>query len=463
MYVSHLSLVDFRSYPTVDVELEPGPNVFVGRNGQGKTNLVEAIGYVATLGSHRVANDAPLVRAGAERAVVRTRIVRGDRASTVEVEITPGRANRARINRGQLGRARDVLGILHTVLFAPEDLALVKGDPDGRRRLLDQLVVQLLPRAAGLLSDYERVIRQRSALLKSLRGLRAAGRSADLSTLEVWDAKAAHLGGQILAMRLQLVQALRPHVHAAYAQVSDADGDAELGYRTSLDVFAPDDDGPGGYPQGAVGGGPGILPASANATPPSAVTLEKALLDGMAAARQREVERGVSLVGPHRDDLVLTLGGLPAKGYASHGESWSFALALRLASFHLLGGHAPAVTEAPSDCGADEARPVDGDAAGLGLPGLRLPAHDAADDAVAQPATSAVAAFWNPDLGTDADPVLILDDVFAELDVRRRERLAELVAPARQVLVTAAVPGDVPPGLMATRFDVATGQVTRAS
>ena len=208
MYVSHLSLVDFRSYPTVDVELEPGPNVFVGRNGQGKTNLVEAIGYVATLGSHRVANDAPLVRAGAERAVVRTRIVRGDRASTVEVEITPGRANRARINRGQLGRARDVLGILHTVLFAPEDLALVKGDPDGRRRLLDQLVVQLLPRAAGLLSDYERVIRQRSALLKSLRGLRAAGRSADLSTLEVWDAKAAHLGGQILAMRLQLVQAL---------------------------------------------------------------------------------------------------------------------------------------------------------------------------------------------------------------------------------------------------------------
>ena len=423
MYVSHLSLVDFRSYQGADIELEPGPNAFVGRNGQGKTNLVEAVGYVATLASHRVAGDAPLVRAGAERAVVRTRIVRGDRASTVELEITPGRANRARINRGRLGRARDVLGILRTVLFAPEDLALVKGDPDGRRRLLDQLVVQLLPRAAGLLSDYERVIRQRSALLKSLRGLRATGRSADLSTLEVWDAKAAHLGGQVLALRLQLVQALRPHVHAAYAQVSDADGDAELGYRASLDAFTVDDDGAAGYPQGGAGGGPGILPAEASAAPPSAAVLERALLDGMAAARPREVERGVSLVGPHRDDLVLTLGGLPAKGYASHGESWSFALALRLASFHLLGGHAPGV----------------------------------------EPSGSPAAAFWDPDLGTDADPVLILDDVFAELDVRRRERLAELVAPARQVLVTAAVPGDVPPSLMATRFDVGAGQVTRAS
>ncbi|QAY69536.1 DNA replication/repair protein RecF [Xylanimonas protaetiae] len=427
MYVSHLSLLDFRSYAAVDVELEPGPTAFVGRNGQGKTNLVEAIGYVATLGSHRVANDAPLVRAGAERAVVRTRIVRGDRASTVELEITPGRANRARINRGQLGRARDVLGILRTVLFAPEDLALVKGDPDGRRRLLDQLVVQLLPRAAGLLSDYERVIRQRSALLKSLRGTRAAGRTADLTTLEVWDAKAAQLGAQILGMRLQVVQALRPHVAAAYAQVSDADGHAELGYRSSLDTLAPDD---GGFSSGPSEAG-GVLPEDPAVPPASAVELEKLLLAGMAAARSQEVDRGVSLVGPHRDDLVLTLGGLPAKGYASHGESWSYALALRLASYHLLGGHAPT---------------VDGDA-GEPVPDVApLPGR-----------------FWNEEFGPDADPVLILDDVFAELDVRRRQRLAELVAPARQVLITAAVPDDVPPDLLATRFEVATGQVTRAS
>ncbi|MFC7879081.1 DNA replication/repair protein RecF [Isoptericola sp. NPDC057391] len=396
MYVSHLSLLDFRSYAAADVELEPGPNAFVGRNGQGKTNLVEAVGYVATLGSHRVANDTPLIRAGAERAVVRTRIVRGDRASTVELEITAGKANRARVNRGQLGRARDVLGILRTVLFAPEDLALVKGDPDGRRRFLDQLVVQLLPRAAGLLGDYERVIRQRSALLKSLRGARRSGAGpVDTSTLEVWDARAAQLGGQILAMRLALVEALRPHVAAAYEQVSDADGDAELAYRSSV-------------------------PGAADGTTPAAEDLEKAILAAMAEARAQELDRGVSLVGPHRDDLVLTLGGLPAKGYASHGESWSFALALRLASYRLLGG------------GDDPEHVPD-------------------------------AAFWDPDLDTDADPVLILDDVFAELDVRRRERLAELVAPARQVLVTAAVPDDVPPGLLGARFEVTPGQVSRAS
>ncbi|HWV79031.1 MAG TPA: DNA replication/repair protein RecF [Isoptericola sp.] len=395
MYVSHLSLLDFRSYAAADVELEPGPNAFVGRNGQGKTNLVEAIGYVATLGSHRVANDTPLIRAGAERAVVRTRIVRGDRASTVELEITAGKANRARVNRGQLGRARDVLGILRTVLFAPEDLALVKGDPDGRRRFLDQLVVQLLPRAAGLLGDYERVVRQRSALLKSLRGARRSGGGpVDTSTLEVWDARAAQLGGQILAMRLALVEALRPHVAAAYEQVSDADGDAQLTYRSSV--------------QGVADG-----------TTPAAEDLEKAILAAMAEARTQELERGVSLVGPHRDDLVLTLAGLPAKGYASHGESWSFALALRLASYRLLGG------------GEDPEHVPD-------------------------------AAFWDPDLDTDADPVLILDDVFAELDVRRRERLAELVAPARQVLVTAAVPDDVPPGLLGARFEVTPGQVRRA-
>ncbi|MGF0114773.1 DNA replication/repair protein RecF [Promicromonospora sp. Marseille-Q5078] len=397
MYVSHLSLLDFRSYAAADVELEPGPNAFVGRNGQGKTNLVEAIGYVATLGSHRVANDTPLIRAGAERAVVRTRVVRGERASTVELEITAGKANRARVNRGQLGRARDVLGILRTVLFAPEDLALVKGDPDGRRRFLDQLVVQLLPRAAGLLSDYERVVRQRSALLKSLRGARRSGGGpVDTSTLEVWDARAAQLGGQILAMRLALVQALQPYVAAAYEQVSDADGDAELTYRSSV-------------PE--AGDGAGQLHAAED--------LEKAILAAMAEARSQELERGVSLVGPHRDDLVLTLGGLPAKGYASHGESWSFALALRLASYRLLGG------------GDDPEHVPD-------------------------------AAFWDPDLDTDADPVLILDDVFAELDVRRRERLAQLVAPARQVLVTAAVPEDVPPQLLGARFEVTPGEVRRA-
>ncbi|WP_407319931.1 DNA replication/repair protein RecF [Isoptericola halotolerans] len=401
MYVSHLSLLDFRSYEAVDVELEPGPNAFVGRNGRGKTNLVEALGYVATLGSHRVANDTPLVRAGAERAVVRTRVVRGERASTVELEITAGKANRARVNRGQLGRARDVLGILRTVLFAPEDLALVKGDPDGRRRFLDQLVVQLLPRAAGVLSDYERVVRQRSALLKSLRGHRAAGRHPDLSALEVWDARAAQLGGQVLAWRTALVRALEPLVATAYEQVSDADSVARVRYRSAVLPDDPDR-------------------AEAPAAPPVPAApeeLEKLLAAAIEEQRPQEIERGQSLVGPHRDDLLLALGDLPAKGYASHGESWSVALALRLAAFRLLGGGTEPI-----------------ETAGV---------------------------FWDPDHGSDADPVLILDDVFAELDVRRRERLAELVAEARQVLVTAAVPQDVPERLMGARFEVTPGRVRR--
>src|SRR5690606_12989721 len=351
------------------LELEPGVNAFVGRNGRGKTNLVEAIGYVATLGSHRVATDAPLIRAGAERAVVRTRIVRGDRASTVELEITQGRANRARINRGQQVRARDVLGVLRTVLFAPEDLALVKGDPDGRRRFMDQLLVLMMPRVSAVLSDYERVLRQRSALLKSARASRRSGRgaprsetaAAELATLDVWDTRLAELGAEILSLRLQLVEALRPAVAAAYEQVSDADGHAEISYRSSLPSLST-----GHPPELSTGSGDNFADVG---------HLRDLLLEAIAAARPQELERGVSLVGPHRDDLVLTLGGLPAKGYASHGESWSFALALRLASYEVLR-----------------------------------------DD------------------GDDGSPVLILDDVFAELDARRRTRLAAMVEGAEQVL-----------------------------
>ncbi|MDR7383300.1 DNA replication/repair protein RecF [Promicromonospora iranensis] len=410
MYVSHLSLLDFRSYASADVELEPGVNAFVGRNGRGKTNLVEAIGYVATLGSHRVATDAPLIRSGADRAVVRTRIVRGDRASTVELEITQGKANRARINRGQAVRARDVLGVLRTVLFAPEDLSLVKGEPDGRRRFMDQLLVLMMPRVSAVLSDYERVLRQRSALLKSARASRrssgsprAESAAAELATLDVWDARLAELGAEILSLRIQLVDALRPAVAAAYEQVSDADGDAEIAYRSSLPALSA-----GNPPELSTGPGDNFADVG---------HLRDLLLEALVTARPQELERGVSLVGPHRDDLVLTLGGLPAKGYASHGESWSFALALRLASFRLLGGDPQNSADSP--------------------------------------------AFWDPDLGTDADPVLILDDVFAELDVRRRQRLADLVLPARQVLVTAAVAEDIPAALEGVRFHVEPGTVTR--
>lgn len=391
MYVAHLHLTDFRSYPHVELELDPGITALVGPNGQGKTNLVEAIGYVATLGSHRVPTDAPLVRAGTARAVVGTKIVRElepgrPRATVVEVEITPGKANRARVNGGSPVRARDVLGMLRTVLFAPEDLALVKGDPDGRRRFLDDLLVQLTPRVAATVQDYERVLRQRSALLKSAGAAARARQGGDLRTLDVWDAKLAQLGARLVVERRALVRELAPHVAAAYEQVSAGQGAARITYRASLDTVLEDQ---------------GPAPAEAGAD-----LVEAQLLEAMSRLRPKEIERGVCLVGPHRDDLVLTLADLPAKGYASHGESWSFALALRLASWRVL-----------TDGGEHESG--------------------------------------------DAEPVLVLDDVFAELDARRRDRLAELVAPGRQVLITAAVAQDVPEPLAGARVDVMGGEVAR--
>ena len=389
MHLSHLSLHDFRSYTEVELPLGPGVTAFVGPNGQGKTNLVEAVGYLATLGSHRVAQDAPLVRLGAERAVVRGQVVRGDRALLVELEIVPGRANRARVNRSPVTRPRDVLGILRSVLFAPEDLALVKGDPAERRRFLDELLVLRAPRYAAVRADYDRVLRQRNALLKSASAARR-GRpgDVDLSTLEVWDAHLATAGAELLAGRLELVEGLQPLVGAAYTAVADdttgrpgvtTAGPATIAYRSSVE-----------------GDGPplGDRPAVA-----------EWLLGALSDVRRQELDRGVSLVGPHRDELVLTLGPMPAKGYASHGESWSFALALRLAAYDLLRGEA----------------------------------------------------------GDDGEPVLVLDDVFAELDDHRRERLASLVAGAEQVLVTAAVPADVPAALAGDRVDVLGAEVRRVA
>jgi DNA replication and repair protein RecF len=376
VHVTHLSLADFRSYARAEVELEPGVSSFIGPNGQGKTNLVEAVGYLATLGSHRVSSDAPLVRAGADRAVVRAAVAEGGRRQLVELELNPGRANRARLNRSAPVRPRDVLGVVRTVLFAPEDLALVKGDPGERRRFLDELATARVPRLAGVRSDYERVLKQRNSLLKSAAmARRHGGRGADLSTLDVWDQHLARAGAELLAQRLALVADLGPLADTAYAQVAPGGGPVGLEYRPSAED----------------------LTAEPGATREE---LYERLLAALAEARPKEIERGVTLVGPHRDDLLLRLREFPARGYASHGESWSLALALRLASFALLKEEGP-------------------------------------------------------------EPVLVLDDVFAELDGRRRERLAELVAPGEQVLVTAAVPEDVPEVLAGARFSVSGGQVER--
>jgi DNA replication and repair protein RecF len=366
MHLRRLSVADFRSWERAELELTPGVTVLVGPNGVGKTNLVEAAGYLATLGSHRVATDAPLIRRGAERAVVRGQVVHQGRELAVEIEINAGRANRARVNRAPVTRPRDVLGILRTVLFAPEDLALVRGDPGERRRFLDDLLVARFPRYAAVRSDYERVLKQRSALLKTARS------GGDLRTLDVWDGHLAGHGAALLAGRLELVAAIAPLAEEAFAEVAPTSDPAGLAYRSSLDADAPD-----GLPAGTA-------------------ELEALLLAALARVRRQEVERGVCLVGPHRDDLDLRLGAGPAKGYASHGESWALALALRLASYRLLR--------------AD-----------------------------------------------DVEPVLILDDVFAELDARRRRALAEVARRAEQVLITAAVAEDVPEGLEGARFAVSDG------
>lgn len=394
MQLTHLSLADFRSYAEAEVELAAGVTVFVGPNGQGKTNLVEAVGYLATLGSHRVSSDAPLVRAGAERAVVRAAVREGDRRQLVELELNPGRANRARINRSTQVRPRDVLGIVRTVLFAPEDLSLVKGDPGERRRFLDELITARSPRMAGVRADYDRVLKQRNTLLKTAAmARRHGGRGADLSTLDVWDQHLARAGAELLAQRLALVAEVQPLADKAYEQLAPGGGPVLLEYRASADAVSGGDTDTRPGPDG----GPG--PAADR--PADAAALYERLLAALGEARPREVERGVTLVGPHRDELLLRLGELPAKGYASHGESWSLALALRLASYGLLREEGP-------------------------------------------------------------EPVLVLDDVFAELDTRRRERLAELVAPGEQVLVTAAVPQDVPPVLSGARFTVTDGRVFHA-
>jgi DNA replication and repair protein RecF len=379
VFVSHLQVSDFRSWAQADLAFEPGPNVLLGSNGQGKTNLVEALGYLATLGSHRVATDAPLVRHGASHAVVRAVAVNEGRELRLELEITPGRANRARINRAPVSRPRDLLGIIRTVLFAPEDLALVKGDPGERRRFLDDLLVARAPRYAGVRTDYERVLKQRGALLKTAGSARRAGGSGDIRTLDVWDGHLARHGAELLAGRLDLVAEIAPHVAKAYAGVAPESAPAQVRYKCSLGEATPDD------------GGPADREA-----------LEAALLAGLAKVRSQEIDRGVSLLGPHRDELELILGEAPAKGYASHGESWSYALALRLAAYELLR--------------------ADG-----------------------------------------TEPVLILDDVFAELDRRRRSRLAEVAAAAEQVLITAAVPEDVPAELAGIRFQITDGQIGRVS
>jgi len=392
MLVRQLALTDFRNYREADVALEPGPNLFVGSNGQGKTNLVEALGYLSTLASHRVSTDQALIRRDRPSAVIRARLQHDGREKLVEVELNRVGANRAQVNRSVV-KTRELPRYFSSVLFAPEDLALVRGDPSGRRRFLDQLLVLRTPRMSGVLADYERVLKQRNSLLKSARATGA--KAASLTTLDIWDERLVALGAEIIAARSRLVAELAPHVRSGYAAVAGADHGPALTPSLSVLGADPDDD----EQEGA--GASDVMTADERGTPGAVATRFAAALQHL---RRRELDRGITLAGPHRDDVVFELNGLPAKGYASHGESWSFALALKLASAEILRRES-----------------------------------------------------------ASGDPVLILDDVFAELDESRRIRLAEAVAGYEQVLITAAVYGDVPGDLRAHTVRIAAGSIVAAA
>lgn len=372
MHLRELRLVDYRSWPRLDLSLEPGTTVLVGRNGFGKTNVLESIGLLATGKSHRVSTDAPLVRSGREGALVKALAHNRGRELAVELAVNKGKPNRATLNTSPVRSPRQILGVVQSVIFAPEDLSLVRGEPGGRRAFLDDLAVQRRPRVAALRAEYDKVVRQRTALLRNAAAaMRRGGSLAEtLASIEVWDVRLAELGAQIVAARAALVGALEPLLTEAYARLAPGSRPATISYVPRL--------------RGEIPGPESLVDTE---------FMEAVLLAEIAARREDEVARAQTLVGPHRDELALRLGDEPAKGFASHGESWSFALSLRIASLELLR--------------AD-----------------------------------------------DLEPILLLDDVFAELDTARRASLAAVAGGVEQVLVTAAVPEDLPSALAGTRCTV---------
>ena len=398
MFIKHLSLSNFRNYRTAEVSFQPGITLLIGPNGQGKTNLVEAIRYLSSLNSHRVAGYQALIRREADgtqesSALVRALASHQDRDVMLELELNASSQNKARINKSVVPRVREILGYVNSVTFSPEDLDIVRRDPSERRQFIDELVVQVWPRFAGVYADYERVLKQRNSLLKSARATGTTG--ASLSTLDAWDASLVKYGAEIIAARLDLVKRLQPHVFAAYQAIALANNEPKIAVKSSILASGFMEDDEFGFEAANAAG-----TAAFAELPSDRAELEELFHVKLAEVRSKELERGLTLVGPQRDDLVLTLGTLPVKGFASHGESISYALALRLASIELLRA---------------ETR--------------------------------------------SGDPILILDDVFAELDEGRRDRLAQLISGNEQVFITAADMADVPAGLKMTQFDVLAGVV----
>ena len=359
MYLSHLSLKNFRSYSELELPLTPGITIFLGRNGEGKTNIVESILYLAFLSSHRTAGDQPLVKLGENAAYVRASIQNPEREILVELEINSERANRARINQNPVRSQKELFGLVKSIYFSPEDLDLVRGDPSERRRFIDQLLILQSPRLAGVITDYERALKQRNSLLKT---------RASYSSLESWDQQVAKLGGEIIAERLSLLNNFEPLFSSVYTDIAP-EKPAHITYKSSLEELSTD-------------------PISNSQT----------IIKRMFEIRSQEIDRGLTLVGPHRDDLQLQLGDQPVKGYASHGESWSIALSLKLAAYNSL-------------------------------------------------------------LLEGAKPILILDDVFSELDEERRAQLVSLANSAEQTFITVAVEADLPRDLFGTIYQVRNGSV----
>ena len=385
MYVKRVRLTNFRNYKTADLELYPGVNLLHGSNGQGKTNLVEAINFFGSLSSHRVAGLTPLLKQGEETAIISLELAHDERELLLEFELNSDSSNRARLNKSPVAKPKDILGYLNSVIFAPEDLDIVKRDPTNRRAFIDQLIIQFTPRMLGVYSDYERVLKQRNTLLKSARATGTKGSA--LSTLSAWDESLVSLGSEIIAARVSIAQKLEPGLITNYQAIAKSNNEPKMFIKSSIIGTAAIDS------------------EESDSAEYLAITdreqIAELFRETLERTRPKELERGITLVGPHRDDLVLILGSLPAKGYASHGESWSYALALRLASLEIL--------KAESRLG---------------------------------------------------DPILILDDVFAELDADRRVKLAELVLGNEQVIITAAVIEDVPEALSTKRFSVVAGEIT---
>ena len=384
MYVKKVRLTNFRNYKTADVELSPGVNLLFGPNGQGKTNLVEAVNFFASLSSHRVAGHTPLIKQGEQSSIISLDLAHQERELLLEYEINGDSPNRARLNKSPVQKPKDILGYLNSVIFAPEDIDIVKRDPTNRRAFIDQLIVQFTPRMLGVYSDYERVLKQRNTLLKSAR---ATGTRGDaLSTLSAWDESLVKFGSEIIAARVSITAKLNPGLIKNYQNIAKTNNEPRMFIKSSIlgsTIYDGEEADDAEYLE-----------------TPDREEIAELFREKLVRMRQKEIERGITLVGPHRDDLVLILGSLPAKGYASHGESWSYALSLRLASLEIL---------------RQESK-----------------------------------------LG---DPILILDDVFAELDSDRRAKLAELVQGNEQVLITAAVIEDVPASLVAKRFSVIAGEI----